>query len=123
MELDILSPDVELWIDGDLTTLILIVFIYAQFIGALRTEYTRQITSTAQRLEVAYEEGGRNALVSAIELTLSDRIDADREIYLLLDEHGRKIAGNLDESLPLDSRIPKSTKPTSSTMPYPLAGI
>ena len=61
-----------------LTTLILIVFIYAQFIGALRTEYTRQITSTAQRLEVAYEEGGRNALVSAIELTLSDRIDADR---------------------------------------------
>ncbi|CCN21165.1 sensor kinase protein [Bordetella bronchiseptica 1289] len=86
-----------------LTTLILIVFIYAQFIGALRTEYTRQITSTAQRLEVAYEEGGRNALAAAIELTLSDRIDADREIYLLLDEHGRKIAGNLDESLPLDS--------------------
>ncbi|KDD59614.1 GHKL domain protein [Bordetella bronchiseptica OSU553] len=86
-----------------LTTLILIVFIYAQFIGALRTEYTRQITSTAQRLEVAYEEGGRNALASAIELTLSDRIDADREIYLLLDEHGRKIAGNLDESLPLDA--------------------
>ncbi|KDD16577.1 sensor histidine kinase [Bordetella bronchiseptica] len=86
-----------------LTTLILIVFIYAQFIGALRTEYTRQITSTAQHLEVAYEEGGRNALVSAIELTLSDRIDADREIYLLLDEHGRKIAGNLDESLPLDA--------------------
>src|SRR5690606_5871908 len=75
-----------------LTTLILSAFIYTQFIGALRTEYTRQITSTAQRLEVAYEEGGRNALVAAIELTLSDRIDADREIYLLLDEHGRKIA-------------------------------
>ncbi|MGZ9892537.1 ATP-binding protein [Bordetella bronchiseptica] len=89
-----------------LTTLILSAFIYTQFIGALRTEYTRQITSTAQRLEVAYEEGGRNALVAAIELTLSDRIDADREIYLLLDEHGRKIAGNLDESLPLNSTRP-----------------
>lgn len=86
-----------------LTTLILIAFIYVQFIGALRTEYTGQITSTAQRLEVAYEEGGRHALMSAIALTLSDRIDADREIYLLLDETGRKIAGNLDASLPLNT--------------------
>src|SRR5690606_9916242 len=74
------------------TTLILIVFIYFQFIGALRTEYTRQITSTAQRLNVTYEEGGRDALISAIELTLSDRIDADREIYLLLDENSEKLA-------------------------------
>jgi signal transduction histidine kinase len=81
-----------------LTTLILIAFIYFQFIGALRTEYTRQITAAAQRLNVAYEEGGRSALISAIELTLSDRIDSDREIYLLLDEDKRKLAGNLDES-------------------------
>lgn len=83
-----------------LTTLILIVFIYVQFIGALRTEYTRQITAAAQRLDVTYEEGGRNALISAIELTLSDRIDSDREIYLLLDEGGNKLAGNLEESPP-----------------------
>ena len=83
-----------------LTTLILIVFIYFQFIGALRTEYTRQITSTAQRLDVTYEENGRNALIAAIEMTLSDRIDADREIYLFLDENGKKLAGNLAESVP-----------------------
>lgn len=86
-----------------LTTLILIVFIYFQVIGALRTEYTRQITATAQRLTVAFEEGGRDALISAIDLTLSDRIDSDREIYLLLDQDGRKLAGNLDESLQLNS--------------------
>lgn len=85
------------------TTLILIVFIYFQFVGALRTEYTRQITAGAQRLEVTYEEGGRSALIGAIELTLSDRIDADREIYLLLDEGGRKLAGNLDEFPPSNS--------------------
>ncbi|HLU02712.1 MAG TPA: HAMP domain-containing sensor histidine kinase [Advenella sp.] len=77
------------------TTSILIVFIYVQFIGALRTEYTRQITATGQRLVAAFEDGGRDALISAIELTLSDRIDSDREIYLLLDEDGRKLAGNL----------------------------
>src|SRR5690606_22656360 len=77
------------------TTSILIVFIYVQFIGALRTEHTRRITATGQRLVAAFEDGGRDALISAIQLTLSDRIDSDREIYLLLDEDGRKLAGNL----------------------------
>lgn len=83
-----------------LTTSILIAFIYLQFIGALRTEYTRQITASAQRLIAAFEDGGREALISAIELTLSDRIDSDREIYLLLDKDGKKLAGNLETSLP-----------------------
>jgi len=86
-----------------ITTLILIAFIYVQGIGALRTEYTRQITASAQRLGLAYEEGGRDALVAAIELTLSDRIDSDREIYLLLDARGEKLAGNLDR-LPVARR-------------------
>lgn len=85
------------------TTSILIVFIYVQFIGALRTEYTRQITATGQRLVAAFEDGGRDALISAIELTLSDRIDSDREIYLLLDKDGRKLAGNLAPFPQLDS--------------------
>lgn len=79
-----------------LTTLILIVFIYFQVMAALRTEYARQITATAQRLTVAFEEGGRPELMKALELTLSDRIDSHREIYLLLDENGRKLVGNLD---------------------------
>lgn len=77
------------------STSILIVFIYVQFSGALRTGYTRQITATAQRLVATFEDGGRDALISAIELTLSDRIDSDREIYLLLDKDGHKLAGNL----------------------------
>ena len=81
-----------------LTTSILILFIYVQFIGALRTEYRTQIMSTAQRLTATFEDRGREALISAIELTLSDRIDSDREIYLLIDAEGRKLAGNLDFS-------------------------
>ena len=85
------------------TTSILIVFIYVQFIGALRTEYSRQITATAQRLIAAFEDGGSDALISAIGLTLSDRIDSDREIYLLVDEDGRKLAGNLAISPQLNS--------------------
>lgn len=81
-----------------LTTSILIGFIYVQFISALRTEYKTQITLTAQRLMATFEDGGREALISAIELTLSDRIDSDREIYLLVDADGRKLAGNLEPS-------------------------
>lgn len=81
-----------------LTTSILIGFIYVQFISALRTEYKTQITLTAQRLMATFEDGGREALISAIELTLSDRIDSDREIYLLVDDDGRKLAGNLEPS-------------------------
>jgi len=89
-----------------LTTLILIAFIYFQAIGALRAEYSQQITAAAQRLTVAYEEGGAEELISVIELTLSDRIDSDREVYLLLDEHGRKLAGNLDT-------LPQPASPSS----------
>lgn len=81
-----------------LTTSILIAFIYIQFIGALRTEYTRQIIATTQRLIATFEDGGHDELISAIELTLSDRIDSGREVYLFLDENGRKLAGNLEAS-------------------------
>jgi len=81
---------------SSLTTLILIAFIHAQVIEALRIEHARQITATAQRLDIVFEEQGRSGLIAAITLTLSDRIDADREVYLLLDETGQKLAGNLD---------------------------
>jgi len=78
------------------TTLILVAFIHAQVIEALRGEHARQITATAQRLGVVFEEQGRAGLMAAIALTLSDRIDADRELYLLLDETQQKLVGNLD---------------------------
>jgi len=86
-----------------LTTLMLMVFIYFQVVGALRTEYMRQITAAAQRLTAAFDSGGREALVAAIELTLLDMVDSDREIYLLLDESGKKLAGNLEISSSLRS--------------------
>lgn len=79
-----------------MTTLILLVFVYAQVVGALNTQYSRQINAAAQRLMVEFEEGGRAGLVKAIELTLSDRIDSEKEVYLLLDENGRRLAGNMD---------------------------
>lgn len=79
-----------------LTTLLLVAFIYFQFMSALHTQRSRQIDQSGQRLVVVFEEGGRDDLIRAIELTLSDRIDSEREFYLLLDEQGRRITGNLD---------------------------
>lgn len=88
-----------------LTTVLLLAFIYTQTIGALRSEYTRQITASAQRLTIAFMEGQREGLINAIDLTLSDDIDSEREVYLFLDERGNKLAGNLD-TLP---EIPSGT--------------
>src|SRR5690554_6499175 len=79
-----------------LTTVLILAFIYTQTIGALRSEYTRQITASAQRLTIAFMEGQREGLINAINLTLSDDIDSEREVYLFLDERGNKLAGNLD---------------------------
>ncbi|TEA78359.1 HAMP domain-containing histidine kinase [Allopusillimonas ginsengisoli] len=81
-----------------LTTLILLLFIYFQMMGALRTQQYQQINSATQRLTLMFEQDGRKGLVEAINLTLSDLVDSDREAYLLLDETGRKLAGNLDAS-------------------------
>src|SRR5690606_25049354 len=71
-----------------LTTLVLVVFIYLQFMNALHTQRYRQIEQSGQRLMVVFEEGEREDLIRAINLTLSDRIDSEREFYLLVDEQG-----------------------------------
>ena len=79
------------------TTLFLIGFFYIQVFSALRDEHLRQINVAMQRLSIAYEEGGRDEILRMIELTLSDRIDSGQEIYLLLDEKGHTLVGNITE--------------------------
>lgn len=79
-----------------LTTLILVVFIYFQFMSAFHVQRYRQIEQTGQRLVAVFHQSGRAGLARMIELTLSDRIDSDREVYLLLDEQGHRLVGNLD---------------------------
>ena len=66
------------------------------------TQFSRQISLTTHRLAVHSEERGRAALQREITQLLSDQTDIDAEMYLLLDEHGRKLAGNLDVFAALD---------------------
>lgn len=78
------------------TTTILLVFIYFQVMGALHTQRYQQISTSAQRLALVFEDEGLPGLIQAIDLTVSDRIDSEREAYLLIDADGNKLAGNLD---------------------------
>ena len=78
------------------TTLFLLVFVYIQIVDVLQTQFSRQVTLTAQRLNTHFKEYGLDALQLEINQLLSDQTDVDTEIYLLIDRQGHKLAGNLD---------------------------
>lgn len=80
------------------TTLVLLAFIHLQTVGVLHGQIYRQTTARALYLVNQFEQGGRDAVVSAIDGALSDRMDVDHQIFLYLDETGNKLAGNLDET-------------------------
>ena len=82
--------------------ILLLVFVYGKVADVFETQFSRQITLTTQRLAVHSEDRGRAALQREITQLLSDQTDIDAEMYLLLDEHGRKLAGNLDVFAALD---------------------
>jgi len=84
------------------TTILLLIFVYGKVADVFETQFSRQITLTTHRLAVHSEERGRSALQREITQLLSDQTDIDAEMYLLLDEHGRKLAGNLDVFPALD---------------------
>jgi signal transduction histidine kinase len=84
------------------TTILLLIFVYGKVADVFETQFSRQITLTTQRLAVHSEDRGRVALQREITQLLSDQTDIDAEMYLLLDEHGRKLAGNLDVFAALD---------------------
>lgn len=80
------------------TTLVLLAFIHLQTVGVLHGQIYKQNTARALYLVNQFEQGGRDAVVSAIDRALSDRMDVEHQIFLYLDEMGNKLAGNLDES-------------------------
>lgn len=84
------------------TTILLLIFVYGKVADVFETQFSRQISLTTHRLAVHSEERGRAALQREITQLLSDQTDIDAEMYLLLDEHGRKLAGNLDVFAALD---------------------
>lgn len=95
--------------------LVLLAFIYLQVIGTLHAQAARQATSALSRLAGEFYIGGREGLIQAINVTLADQIDRSQEIYLLQDENGRKLAGNLTQR-------PKLTETNKTEVPLVLYG-
>lgn len=67
---------------------------YIRTVVLLEQRTLRQIASTTQQLEARFDQGGRAALVQSIEDSLGDGEDSDRELLVLLDAEGRRIAGS-----------------------------
>jgi signal transduction histidine kinase len=67
---------------------------YIRTVVLLDQRTVRQINTTVQQLQARYAQGGRTALVEAIEASLRDGEDSDRELLLLLDAQGQRLAGS-----------------------------
>lgn len=95
--------------------LVLLAFIFLQVIGTLHSQASQQATASMSRLAGEFVIGGREGLMQAINMTISDQIDGSQEIYLLLDEKGQKLAGNLEQR-------PKLTETNKTEVPLVLYG-
>lgn len=76
------------------TSMLLLSIFYIQTASVLEAQFSRQVTATAQRLMAHFEQGGRDALIREIALELTDQVNAETEVLMLMDEKGEKLAGN-----------------------------
>lgn len=68
---------------------------YIATAGLLRRNIDEQLRTTARHLIQLEQQQGIDALTAQVHELLTDNLDIDTEIYLLLDAHGRKRIGNL----------------------------
>ncbi|WP_459616601.1 sensor histidine kinase [Bordetella sp. 2513F-2] len=83
-----------------------LVIFYYQTSHLLTSQFSRQVTITAQRLGAHFERGGLAGLIDEIELELADRVNTDTEMFLLLDGQGRTLAGNIEADATLQAARP-----------------
>ncbi|GAB3438484.1 ATP-binding protein [Massilia solisilvae] len=69
--------------------------LYFGTVGVLEHSVDARIRAVAQHLQSRYRDGGATALEREIAIQLSDRIDTDTEILVLLSPQGQPVAGNL----------------------------
>ncbi|MGO4390850.1 sensor histidine kinase [Variovorax sp. M-6] len=79
------------------TMLVALGVVYLQTVGVMHARMERQISLVVQQLALRFDEGGSEAVAAEVGRALSDRHDADSEVYLLTDSDGRVIVGNLDK--------------------------
>ncbi len=80
-----------------LSTLALTAFIYLQTVGTLHGQLHSTTTSRINYLTNIYEDGGKDAVIQAINELVAQSLDINREVYLYLDSNRKKLAGNIDK--------------------------
>lgn len=69
--------------------------LYVGTVGVFERSIDAKITSVAEHLLERYRDGGQRALQREMEVQLTDRIDTDTEVLVLLSPTGQALAGNL----------------------------
>jgi signal transduction histidine kinase len=78
-----------------LTSLLSLMFVYHQSVKILESQFSRQVQTTAQRLNAHYERDGLAGLANEITLEMADHVNTDTEMFMLLDPIGRMLVGNI----------------------------
>jgi signal transduction histidine kinase len=79
---------------------VLAIVFYSATLAEFDRNINGKISEISGRLTATYAERPREELAHEIEHLLSDGIDSDSEIYLLLSPGGRRLAGNISGALP-----------------------
>lgn len=98
--------------------------LYFGTVGVLDRGINAKLSSVSERLTNHFETRGVGALQQEIEQLLTDGIDQDTEVYLLLKPDGQKIVGNLSEwtssKLPpgrfINQRVTRDSRPSISRL-------
>lgn len=78
------------------TSLILLALFYYQTVGILESQFSRQVSITAQRMSAHFGQRGLPGLINEINLELADHVNSDTEMFLLLDAQDTMLAGNIE---------------------------
>lgn len=76
---------------------ILSAVFYLSTVGVLERDTDRKLSAIAERLFEAYDENTPSAMLGTIAAELTDGVNSDKEVLVLLAPDGRVLAGNRDK--------------------------
>lgn len=95
------------------SVLIVSALVYFATIGTMVNQVDKKILEIAQNFSDAADRNGIQSVVRRIETSLADGVDSDVEIFLLLNQSGKVIAGNVSS---WDRKLEHSNIVTSQTV-------
>jgi signal transduction histidine kinase len=88
------------------TIAVISTILYLGTVGVISREINARLSGELDRLNKRFEERGVGGVEQGIQELLTDGIDTDTEVFLLVGPDGKKIIGNIDpvtgSSMPLD---------------------